>query len=167
FVEPPMPLRRVGERLERNRRPRSESAIAENPQRPFEVGGLQIDDEVQIECRARISMQHNSHALDDEVPDLSLIEVLQQFFDLAHHSSESTPMTDRRRALELLRRIERESAYATLLLQNDSGFVRTLVLGVLRWRSRLDFAVQSLAKRAIDPEVIDVLRLGAYQLLFM
>ena len=76
-------------------------------------------------------------------------------------------MTDRRRALELLRRIEREQAYAAPLLQNDSGFVRTLVLGVLRWRSRLDFVIQSLARREIEAQVLDVLRLGAYQLLFM
>lgn len=76
-------------------------------------------------------------------------------------------MTDRRRALEVLRRIERESAYASLVLQNDSGFVRTLVLGVLRWRSRLDFVIDALAKGKIEPGVRDVLRLGAYQLLFM
>jgi 16S rRNA (cytosine967-C5)-methyltransferase len=76
-------------------------------------------------------------------------------------------MTDRRRALDLLRRIERESAYATLILQNDSGFVRTLVLGVLRWRSRLDFVIDALAKGKIEPPVRDILRLGAYQLLFM
>jgi len=76
-------------------------------------------------------------------------------------------MNERRRALELLRRIERESAYASLLLANDSGFIRTLVLGVLRWRSRLDFAIDSFAKGAIEPEVRDILRLGALQLLFM
>jgi len=76
-------------------------------------------------------------------------------------------MNERRRALELLRRIERESAYASLLLTNDSGFVRTLVLGVLRWRSRLDFVIDSFAKSAIEPEIRDILRLGALQLLFM
>jgi 16S rRNA (cytosine967-C5)-methyltransferase len=76
-------------------------------------------------------------------------------------------MNERRRALELLRRIERESAFASLLLTNDSGFVRTLVLGVLRWRSRLDFVIDSFAKRAIEPEIRDILRLGALQLLFM
>jgi 16S rRNA (cytosine967-C5)-methyltransferase len=76
-------------------------------------------------------------------------------------------MNERRRALELLRRIERESAYASLLLTNDSGFVRTLVLGVLRWRSRLDFVIDSFAKGAIEPEIRDILRLGALQLLFM
>lgn len=76
-------------------------------------------------------------------------------------------MSERRRALSLLRRIERESLYASLVLQNETGFVRTLVLGVLRWRSRLDFAIESLAKRRVDPDVLGVLRLGAYQLLYM
>jgi 16S rRNA (cytosine967-C5)-methyltransferase len=74
---------------------------------------------------------------------------------------------DRQRALQLLRRIERESAYASLLLTNDSGFVRTLVLGVLRWRSRLDFVIDAFAKGTIEPEIRDILRLGALQLLFM
>ncbi|HEX9459541.1 MAG TPA: transcription antitermination factor NusB [Thermoanaerobaculia bacterium] len=69
--------------------------------------------------------------------------------------------------MELLRRIERESAFASLLLTNDTGFVRTLVLGVLRWRSRLDFVIDRYAKVVIDPEVRDVLRLGAMQLMFM
>jgi 16S rRNA (cytosine967-C5)-methyltransferase len=76
-------------------------------------------------------------------------------------------MNERRRALELLRRIERESAFASLLLLGESGFVRALVLGVLRWRSRLDFVVRSLAARRIDDDLLDVLRLGAYQLLYM
>ena len=75
-------------------------------------------------------------------------------------------MNERRHALELLRRIERDAAFATPLLAGETGFVRTLVLGVLRWRSRLDFVVQSLAPRKIDADLLDVLRLGAYQLLF-
>jgi 16S rRNA (cytosine967-C5)-methyltransferase len=74
---------------------------------------------------------------------------------------------ERQRAVQLLRRIECESAYASLLLQNDSGFVRTLVLGVLRWRSRLDFVIDSFAKGRIEPEIRDILRIGALQLLFM
>jgi 16S rRNA (cytosine967-C5)-methyltransferase len=76
-------------------------------------------------------------------------------------------MNERRRALELLRRIERESAFASLRLANDSGFVRTLVLGVLRWRSRLDFVIDSFAKSKIEPEIREILRLGVLQLLFM
>src|SRR5262249_38895552 len=75
-------------------------------------------------------------------------------------------MSDRARALQLLRRIQRESAFAPPLLASESGFVRTLVLGVLRWRSRLDHAIAQFASRKVDPLVTDVLRLGAFQLLF-
>lgn len=78
--------------------------------------------------------------------------------------------SERQRALELLRRIEREHLYASLLLIGESGFVRTLVLGVLRWRSRLDHAIGVLAKRSIrqlDEQVVEVLRTGLYQLLYM
>jgi 16S rRNA (cytosine967-C5)-methyltransferase len=75
-------------------------------------------------------------------------------------------MSERERALQLLRRIERESLYASLVLGEETGFVRTLVLGVLRWRSRLDYIVGKLAEREVDDEVLDVLRLGVYQLMF-
>jgi 16S rRNA (cytosine967-C5)-methyltransferase len=79
-------------------------------------------------------------------------------------------VTERERALELLRRIERDSLYATITLLGESGFVRTIVLGVLRWRSRLDHAIETFAERKIgrlDPLVVDVLRAGIYQLHFM
>ncbi len=79
-------------------------------------------------------------------------------------------MNERERAFHLLQRIERESAYASILLQEETGFVRTLVLGVLRWRSRLDHAIETLAARPLsklDPNVVDILRIGIYQLMFM
>jgi 16S rRNA (cytosine967-C5)-methyltransferase len=79
-------------------------------------------------------------------------------------------MTDRQRALQLLQRIEREGLYASLVLIGETGFVRTVVLGVLRWRSRLDFVIEALARRPVkklDDAVVEVLRLGLYQLLFM
>lgn len=79
-------------------------------------------------------------------------------------------MNERERALQLLRRIERESLYASIVLLGESGFVRTLVLGVLRWRSWLDHAIERLASRRIgriDPIVADILRIGVYQLRFM
>jgi 16S rRNA (cytosine967-C5)-methyltransferase len=79
-------------------------------------------------------------------------------------------MSDRERALHLLQRIERENLYASLLLMGENGFVRTVVLGVLRWRSRLDFVIEHYAQRALkklDPPVVDALRVGVYQLLFM
>jgi len=79
-------------------------------------------------------------------------------------------VTERERAFNLLQRIERESAYASIVLQDESGFVRTLVLGVLRWRSRLDDAIEKLANRRLaklDANVVDILRIGIYQLMFM
>ncbi len=78
-------------------------------------------------------------------------------------------MTDRERAFHLLRRIEREGAYASLLLHGETGFVRTLVLGVLRWRLRLDDAIEQLSQRRVsklDENVVIILRLGVYQLMF-
>lgn len=75
-------------------------------------------------------------------------------------------MNERERAVTLLRRIEAESLYASLLLRDDSGFVRTLVLGVLRWRSRLDHVMDRLAERDVDADVRDILRIGVYQLMF-
>lgn len=78
--------------------------------------------------------------------------------------------SERAHALQLLQRIENERLYASLLLIGESGFVRTLVLGVLRWRSRLDFVIAELAQRPVkklDPPVIDTLRFGLYQLLYM
>ncbi|HUP48288.1 MAG TPA: transcription antitermination factor NusB [Thermoanaerobaculia bacterium] len=79
-------------------------------------------------------------------------------------------MNERERALELLLRIERESLYASIVLLGESNFIRTLVLGVLRWRSRLDHAVEVLAGRRlnrIDRVVVEILRLGVYQLGYM
>jgi 16S rRNA (cytosine967-C5)-methyltransferase len=79
-------------------------------------------------------------------------------------------VTERERAFNLLQRIERESAYASILLHDETGFVRTLVLGVLRWRSRLDDVIEKLASRRLnklDPNVVDVLRIGICQLMFM
>ena len=78
--------------------------------------------------------------------------------------------SERARALALLRRIEAESLYASLVLLHESGFVRTLVLGILRWRSRLDFVIEHFSQRALrklDAQVVDVLRVGVYQLLYM
>lgn len=79
-------------------------------------------------------------------------------------------MNERDRALEVLQRIERESSYASISLLHDSGFVRTIVLGVLRWRSRLDYVVETLAGRRLnklDRAVVDILRIGVYQLAYM
>ena len=82
-------------------------------------------------------------------------------------------------AFEILMRIERADAYAPELLHSsryaqlspaDHGLLTEIVMGVLRWRSVLDEAVaahssQALAK--LDLEVLNALRIGAYQLLLL
>jgi 16S rRNA (cytosine967-C5)-methyltransferase len=84
--------------------------------------------------------------------------------------------TERERALFVLARVQRSSAYAWFALEDDaerfglSNFVRTVVLGVLRWRSRLDYAIERLARRPageIDEAVLDILRTAFYELLEM
>ncbi len=87
----------------------------------------------------------------------------------------------RRLAWQVLQQIEHKRAFADVLLDQsfsirpslsgrDRGFVTEAVMGVLRWRSRLDILIHSAAKnpkRKIDPRLLQLLRLGAYQILFM
>lgn len=82
-------------------------------------------------------------------------------------------------AFDILLRVEQHDAYASELLHShrldglaadDRGLATELVMGVLRWRSRLDEAIVSAAARTIeklDSEVLTALRLGAYQLRYL
>jgi 16S rRNA (cytosine967-C5)-methyltransferase len=52
----------------------------------------------------------------------------------------------------------------------DRGFLLELAAGTLRWQRALDFVLEARAKRPmadLDPGVRAVLRLGAYQLLYL
>lgn len=85
----------------------------------------------------------------------------------------------RQAAFDVLWRVETEDAFAGNLLAStryddlspeDRGLMQELVLGVLRWRGRLDAEIERLAQRPIrklDPEVVLALRLGLYQLRFL
>jgi len=86
----------------------------------------------------------------------------------------------RRLALEVLAAVSHGGAYANLALpkalassgldSRDRGFVTELVYGSLRRQGELDAVVAIAAGRPtteIDHEVLDVLRLGVYQLLFL
>ncbi len=83
-------------------------------------------------------------------------------------------------ALHILVRVERDRAFADLALEaaldrahldaRDAGLCTEIVYGTLRWRRHLDWRLtphlnRSLAK--LDPWVRAVLRLTAYQLLFL
>jgi 16S rRNA (cytosine967-C5)-methyltransferase len=82
-------------------------------------------------------------------------------------------------AFDILLRIEQQDAYASELLHSseysklssaDHGLATELVMGVLRWRSRLDEEIGHYSDKGVeklDLEVLTVLRLGAYQLRFL
>jgi len=79
-------------------------------------------------------------------------------------------------AYDILHRVERERAFADELLHSallnnlsaaDRGLCTEIVMGVLRWRARLDFAIEQLASRSVerlDLEVLIALRMGLYQI---
>ena len=86
----------------------------------------------------------------------------------------------RRVALEVLTRVRRDDAFANLLLpelldsaeldRRDAGFATALTYGTLRLQGRYDAMIATCTDRhleQIDPAVLDVLRLGAHQLMGM
>lgn len=86
-------------------------------------------------------------------------------------------MNARQVAANTLTRIERQGAFANLVLDaelkrsaldaQDRRFATQLVYGTTRMRRACDFLVDRFAMRDIDPPVRTVLRLGAYQLHFL
>ena len=82
-------------------------------------------------------------------------------------------------AFDILLRVERADAYAGELLHSgrleslsraDHALATEIVMGVLRWRSRLDDAIASAAARPLDKldvEVLTALRMAAYQLQYL
>jgi 16S rRNA (cytosine967-C5)-methyltransferase len=87
----------------------------------------------------------------------------------------------RRIALEVLRRVEAEGAFTQLSLNHslrrhgklsrqDRALATELVYGTLRYRRRLDFGLAAYSSRPlekIEPLLLRVLRLSAYQLLLL
>ena len=81
-------------------------------------------------------------------------------------------------ALDILLKVE-QGGFASELLHSerldkltaqDRGLATELVMGVLRWRSRLDEAIASLSSQKLsrlDAEVLESLRLAAYQIGFL
>jgi 16S rRNA (cytosine967-C5)-methyltransferase len=82
-------------------------------------------------------------------------------------------------AFDILLRVETQNAYASELLHSarldklssaDRGLTTEIVMGVLRWRSRLDDAIASASSKPLaklDSEVLTALRVAAYQLSFL
>ena len=84
----------------------------------------------------------------------------------------------RRLAIEAIERIEKDGAYANLLLptllaesnldERDRGFVTELVYGSTRMKRSLDYLVDRFIDRDdVDSRVRAALRIGAYQIAFL
>lgn len=89
-------------------------------------------------------------------------------------------MHARRLALEILTQVEEQQAYASLLLdaklkqarlsQQERALTTELTYGILRWQGRLDYLLAAVTDRPwdrVDPALRRLLRLGAYQILFL
>lgn len=91
-------------------------------------------------------------------------------------------MTDKARAaaLELLRAVRQDDAYANLVMPQilhgygltgrDAAFATELAFGTLRWQGWYDAILAACVTRSfesVDPGIRDVLRLGAHQVLAM
>lgn len=81
-------------------------------------------------------------------------------------------------AFEILRRVDEEESYATVLLAelddslraDDRALCYEIVLGVLRWRLWLDALIEHFSGRKqakLDPAILWALRIGLYQLRFL
>jgi 16S rRNA (cytosine967-C5)-methyltransferase len=82
-------------------------------------------------------------------------------------------------AYEVLQRLDRSHDFAVDLLQRpgvnslkavDRNLAVQLVMGVLRWRGDLDYQIEHLSGKPLnrfDPEILQILRLGIFQLRFL
>ena len=83
-------------------------------------------------------------------------------------------------SLEILNKIESRDAYADILLEEafrrylfkdvDKGLLTELVYGILRWKNRIDWIIglfSSVKPARMERDILNILRLGTYQLLFL
>jgi 16S rRNA (cytosine967-C5)-methyltransferase len=90
------------------------------------------------------------------------------------------PSNPREAALRILQAVDTRSAFSDRLLDGahlrggpdarDHALLHELVKGTLRWRGRIDWVLDRLVHIGIDkvqPWIRNVLRLGAYQILFL
>lgn len=101
------------------------------------------------------------------------------FFFPAYNLEAMSVSPARAAAFDILLRVDRESAYASDLLHSpaharlsaaDHALATELVMGVLRWRSRLDEKIAAASSQPLsklDPEILIALRLALYQFLWL
>jgi 16S rRNA (cytosine967-C5)-methyltransferase len=86
----------------------------------------------------------------------------------------------RKKAVDILVRVELDKAYADILLNQvlqrgtisakDRSLLTEIVYGTLRWRGRIDFQLKQLTRRSFektDPFIKNLLRITLYQLSFL
>lgn len=89
-------------------------------------------------------------------------------------------MTARQAALEVLTKTETKDGYLNLVFMEtlkknsfsplDAAFLKELVFGVYRNKIYLDYVIRahsSLRLKKVEPKVLNILRMGVYQILFM
>jgi len=89
-------------------------------------------------------------------------------------------MTARQLALKVLYEVDKENAFTGIELKKqlsasdlsgvDRAFATELVYGVVKNRTRLDYIISKYSKqklKKISPWIINILRMGAYQLVFL
>ena len=87
--------------------------------------------------------------------------------------------TARQIAFEILLKIEKEKAYSNLAIDSaikssahdstDTAFISRLVYGVTERKITLDYILSqhmSVSSRKTKPEVLTILRMGVYQIIF-
>jgi 16S rRNA (cytosine967-C5)-methyltransferase len=93
--------------------------------------------------------------------------------------SEPSGLASRRAAFEVLRRVHERGAWSTLVMPavlvrsgldtRDRAFAANLAYSTLRWEGTLDWALAQVVTRPlaqVEAPLLDVLRLGAWQILY-
>ncbi|MFP4194676.1 MAG: 16S rRNA (cytosine(967)-C(5))-methyltransferase RsmB [Desulfobacterales bacterium] len=65
---------------------------------------------------------------------------------------------------------EQETRLFQQMPRRDRALVNAIVYGVLRWRAKLDFNIEAFASRPVNkikPEVLNILRMGLFQMMFL
>lgn len=97
------------------------------------------------------------------------------------HRDAADPMGVRRTALHILTALDRSDRTLDALLEEheprlrladsrDRALLNVLTFGVLRWRARLDYLIAAFSRtplRKIKPEVLNILRIGLFQIAFL
>ena len=93
--------------------------------------------------------------------------------------AEGQGLASRRTAWQVLRRVHAEDAWAAPVIDTalrrsslsarDRAFATNLAYQTLRWEGTLDWALSTVVKRPlgeVEPDVLDVLRMGAWQVMY-